>query len=36
MSELVNALDNYTSKQFGENGHTEYTYSNDIQEKIVQ
>ena len=30
------ALDNYTSKQIGDNGHIEYTWSNDIREKIVQ
>jgi hypothetical protein len=36
MSALLNALDNYTSKQLGENGHMEYTWSNNIQEKIVQ
>jgi hypothetical protein len=36
MSELVNALDNYTPKQFGENGLAEYTFSNSLREKIVQ
>jgi len=36
MSELINALDNFTPKQIGENGHIEYGWSNSIQEKIVQ
>lgn len=36
MAALVNALDNYTPTQFGENGHVEYGWSNSIQEKIVQ
>jgi Mg-chelatase subunit ChlD len=36
MAALVNALDNYTPTQFGENGHTEYGWSNSIQEKILQ
>ena len=36
MAALINALDNYTPKQIGENGHLEYTWSNDIKEKIVQ
>jgi len=36
MAALVNALDNYTPKQIGENGHVEYGWSNDIREKIVQ
>ena len=33
---LVNTLDNYTSKQIGENGHVEYGWSNSIREKILQ
>jgi Mg-chelatase subunit ChlD/translation initiation factor 2 beta subunit (eIF-2beta)/eIF-5 len=36
MAALVNALDNYTPTQFGENGHAEYRWSNSIQEKILQ
>ena len=36
MAALVNALDNYTTTQFGENGHVEYGWSNSIQEKIIQ
>lgn len=36
MSSLITALDNHTSKQIGENGHTEYTWSNNIREKILQ
>lgn len=36
MSALINALDNLTSTQIGENGQTEYTWSNSIQERIIQ
>jgi hypothetical protein len=36
MSALVSALDNFTPSQFGENGSTEYTWSNSIRERIVQ
>ena len=36
MSALINALDNHTSKQIGENGHAEYGWSNSIRERIVQ
>ena len=36
MAALVNALDNYTLKQIGENGHVEYGWSNNIREKILQ
>ena len=36
MAALINALDGYTSKQIGENGHVEYGWSNDIREKILQ
>jgi len=36
MSALVNALDNHTPLQIGENGHVEYTWSNSITERIVQ
>lgn len=36
MSSLVSALDKHTPKQIGENNHVEYTWSNDINENIVQ
>jgi len=36
MAALVNALDNNTSQQIGENGHVEYGWSNSVQEKILQ
>jgi hypothetical protein len=36
MSELINALDNYTNIKFGENGHVEFDWSNSLQEKILQ
>jgi len=36
MAALITALDNYTPKQFGENGHIEYGWSNSIQESILQ
>lgn len=36
MAALIGALDNYTCKQIGEKGTTEYTWSNDIRERIVQ
>jgi Mg-chelatase subunit ChlD len=36
MAALINALDNYTPSQIGENGHVEYGWSNSIQEQIVQ
>ena len=36
MSELVNAVDNFTTQQIGENGHVEYGWSNNIQERILQ
>jgi hypothetical protein len=36
MAALVKAIDNYTPTQKGENNHQEYTWSNNIQEKIVQ
>jgi len=36
MAALIEALDNYTCKQIGEKGTTEYTWSNDIRERIVQ
>lgn len=36
MSLLVSALDYFTPSQIGENGSTEYTWSNSIRERIVQ
>ena len=36
MAALVNALDNSTSTQIGENGHNEYGWSSNLHEKIVQ
>lgn len=36
MTALVEALDNYTPTQLGENGHVEYGWSNSIQEQILQ
>ena len=36
MAALVNALDSYTPKHVGENGHAEYSWSSDLQEKILQ
>jgi hypothetical protein len=36
MAALINALDNYTPLQIGENGHREYGWSNNIREKILQ
>jgi hypothetical protein len=36
MAALFNALDNYTPSQIGENGHSEYSWSNSIQESILQ
>ena len=36
MSALINALDNLPPIQRGENGQTEYTWSNSIRERIVQ
>ena len=36
MTALIGALDSYTSTQIGENGHTEYTWSNSIKERILQ
>jgi hypothetical protein len=36
MAALIQALDKHTSKQIGENGHGEYGWSHDIDEKIVQ
>ncbi|NDB61316.1 DUF2828 family protein [bacterium] len=36
MAALINTLDSYIPTQFGENGHTEYGWSNSIQERILQ
>lgn len=36
MSLLISALDNFTPSQLGENGTLEYTWSNNIRERIVQ
>jgi hypothetical protein len=36
MTELVNALDNFTPTQRGENEHAEYGYSNSLRERLVQ
>ena len=36
MTALFNALDNYTPSQLGENGHSEFTWSNSTREQILQ
>jgi len=36
MAALLNALDSYTPMQVGEKGHAEYSWSSDLQEKILQ
>jgi len=36
MAALINTLDMNSTKKFGENGHLEYGWSNNIQEKILQ
>ena len=36
MSAQISALDNYTPSQIGENGSCEYTWSNNIRERILQ
>ena len=36
MSALITALDNNNLFQTGENGHTEYAWSNNLREKICQ
>ena len=36
MSAIITALDNYTPVEIGENGHAQYSWSNDLQERIVQ
>jgi hypothetical protein len=36
MAALISALDTFTPVREGENGHTEFDWSNDLQEKVVQ
>ena len=36
MTALLNALDNFTPSQIGENGHSEFTWSNSTREQILQ
>jgi hypothetical protein len=36
MSAIISALDNFTPSQIGENGSSEYTWSNNIRERIIQ
>jgi hypothetical protein len=36
MASLISALDNFTPSQIGENGSTEYTWSNSVRERILQ
>jgi Mg-chelatase subunit ChlD len=36
MSLFISAIDNFTSSQVGENGSSEYTWSNSIRERIIQ
>lgn len=36
MAALISTIDSTTMKSIGENGHVEYTWSSDFQEKIVQ
>ena len=36
MSALVSALDKHIPVQIGENGHEEYSWSNDVREKVLQ
>lgn len=36
MSALISALDNYTPSQIGEKGSCEYTWSNNVRERILQ
>jgi Mg-chelatase subunit ChlD len=35
-SAFIKAIDNYTAKQIGENGHVEYGWSNNSRERILQ
>ena len=36
MTALITALDNFTHSQIGENGHSEFTWSNNTREQILQ
>jgi len=36
MTEIISVLNNYTNSQIGENGSCEYTWSNNIHERILQ
>ena len=36
MAALINALDNYTPMKQGDNGHSEFTWSNKLEELIPQ
>ena len=36
MTALISAMDNFTPSQLGENGHSEYTWSSNTREQIVQ
>jgi hypothetical protein len=36
MSAIISALDNFTPLQIGENGSSEYTWSNNVRERIIQ
>ena len=36
MSAIISALDNFTPSQIGENGSSEYTWSNNVRERIIQ
>ena len=36
MSAIVAALDKFTPKRLGENAHVEYSWSHQLDEKIVQ
>lgn len=36
MSAIISALDNFSPVQIGENGTTEYTWSNSLRERIIQ
>ena len=36
MAALINSLDNITPSNLGENGHKQYTWSNNIRERILQ
>ena len=36
MSALISALNDFTPFQIGENGSSEYTWSNNVRERIIQ